>query len=244
MDKKYIKIGFTNISYLQDGYFYQEKKYTGFNHKLDYSLLSQFSFVPKLLSNSEKIAKWEYIEGTEPKMTDENLIQIARYLKELHKSKLPFPPSNHARRVKVYRSILRSKNINIQALNDFYDHVNATLSKMDKTKPLHNDLWPRNMVCDINNKIYICDWEYATLGDINFELAYFIESAQLTDEQESTFLKEYDDYSYLFVLRHKILVNYLVILWAHSQEKLPFKTDFYEKRLYELDAQLKKYKES
>ncbi|MGV2393575.1 UNVERIFIED_CONTAM: hypothetical protein O8I53_11850 [Campylobacter lari] len=73
-------------------------------------------------------------------MTDENIRQIARNLKELHRSKLNFPASNHAARVKKYRQIINEKRNTKQVLNDFYKQINTTLAKMDKTKPCHNDL--------------------------------------------------------------------------------------------------------
>lgn len=238
MSKQIIKTGFTNISYIENGYFVQEKKLTGFNHKINYSLLKQFDFVPKLIKETKDVNTWEFIEGHEPSASKENLIQIVKDLKILHNSKLPFPPSNHAARVKGYRAILKERNINIPALNDFYRSVNQTLSKMDKTKPLHNDMWLRNLVQTKEGKIYFCDWEYATLGDVNFELAYFIESAQLNKEQEKWVLDEYEDYDPVYLIRHKILVNYLVVLWAHSQTTLPFDTTYYEKRMYELNKEL------
>lgn len=31
-------------------------------------------------------------------------------------------------------------------------------------------------------KIFICDWEYVIMGDLNFELVYFIESVNLNKE--------------------------------------------------------------
>lgn len=242
MEKNIITTGFTNLSYLQDNKFVQEKFYTGFNHKIDYKLLKKFDFVPKLLFNSKDKSEWEYIKGHKPEPTNENLILIAQHLTELHNSDLILPPTNHAARVKFYRKQLKEKNINIQALNDFYKAINLTLSRMDKNKPLHNDLWLTNMIEDENHNIFFCDWEYATYGDIHFDLAYFIESSQLNNEQEKIFLNAYKNYDPYILLRHKILVNYLVILWAHSQKELPFDTSFYEKRLYILDKKLQDLK--
>ncbi len=72
--------------------------------------------------------------------------------------------------------------------------------------PCHNDLWTSNLVLqDETEKLYICDWEYATMGDPLFELAYFIESANLSKEQEKVFLDAYGEYDELFLIRHKML---------------------------------------
>ncbi|MGY5139583.1 phosphotransferase [Mycoplasmopsis gallinarum] len=239
--KKPILGGHTNRSFQYENLFIQEKVYTGFNHKINYELLAQFDFVPKLISNNEKEIVWDFINGSIPEITDENLIRIANNLKILHNSKLKFPASNHAARVKKYREILKNKNINLPVLNDYYRQVNMTLAKMEKSTPLHNDLWPRNMLVDQNNHLYILDWEYATLGDKHFELAYFIEASKLNEAQESLFLNHYENYNYKFILRHKILVNYLVILWAYAQESLPFPVDEYIQKIYELDKELKNY---
>ncbi|OAB48823.1 phosphotransferase [Mycoplasmopsis gallinarum] len=239
--KKPILGGHTNRSFQDENLFIQEKVYTGFNHKINYELLTQFDFVPKLILNNEKEIVWDFINGSIPEMTDENLIRIANNLKILHNSKIKFPASNHAARVKKYREILKNKNINLPVLNDYYRQVNMTLAKMEKSTPLHNDLWPRNMLVDKNNHLYILDWEYATLGDKHFELAYFIEASKLNEAQESLFLNHYENYNYKFILRHKILVNYLVILWAYAQEFLPFPVDEYIQKIYELDKELKNY---
>lgn len=235
---KYIEAGFTNVSYIQNHTFVQEKKYTGFNHKIDYSVLSIFDFVPKLISNNEHKIKWQEIEGEKPGLSKENLIQIAKNIKQIHNSNVKFPPSNHAARVKKYRQILKEKNIEIKALNDFYRTINKVLANMDKTTPLHNDLWTSNMIKEkTTGKIFFVDWEYATLGDKNFELAYFIESQNLNDEQVQIFLQAYDSYIDNKVLTlHRILVNSLVVAWANSQDVLPFETTMYEKRMYALQA--------
>ncbi|WP_406615557.1 phosphotransferase family protein [Mycoplasmopsis hyopharyngis] len=237
---KYIETGFTNVSYIQNHTFVQEKKYTGFNHKIDYSLLSIFDFVPKLISNNEQKIKWQEIEGEKPDLSEENLIQIAKNIKQIHNSNIKFPASNHAARVKKYRQILKEKNIEIKALNDFYRIINKVLANMDKTTPLHNDLWTSNMIKDNKTgKIYFVDWEYATLGDRNFELAYFIESQNLDEKQIEIFLNAYDSYIDEKILTlHRILVNSLVVMWANAQDILPFDTAIYEKRMYELQAKI------
>ncbi|MGP1451647.1 MAG: phosphotransferase family protein [Metamycoplasmataceae bacterium] len=241
--REYIKVGLTNISYFQNNKFVQEKIFTGFNHKIDYKILSVFDFVPKLLSNQHNFLEWEIIKGDTPTLNNENLMKIANNLKILHSSNLKFPPSNHTSRVKRYRKILIEKNIQIKALNDFYRLINKILSNMNKNIPLHNDLWTRNMIQDEKGKIFFIDWEYAALGDIHFDLAYFIESQELSNEQINIFLNAYGpEFDEKILLMHRILVNSLVVMWAHSQKQLPFKTDIYENKMYILNEQLQKFK--
>ncbi|WP_029906524.1 phosphotransferase family protein [Mycoplasmopsis opalescens] len=230
-----IKKGHTNISYFDKNQFYQIKTNNGFNHKLDYTMLEIFDFVPKLISNNEKEIRWEIIQGNEPELTNENLVKIAVNMAILHNSNLKFPATNHASRIKKYRQILQEKNIKINVLNDYFRHVNLTLRKMEKSTPLHNDLWPFNMI-DTGKKIFFIDWEYASMGDKHFELAYFIECTELDDEKAKIFLDAYGNYDEDFLLRHRILVNYLVILWAYSQETLPFDCTKYMQRIRQLDS--------
>ncbi|MGZ9428390.1 phosphotransferase [Mycoplasma sp. 480] len=217
-----INNGYTNISYKENDTFLQEKKYNEFNHKINYENLSVFDFVPKLLENSDSLLKYEWIDGKNIEITNENLINIANLMKKIHTSKVEMPNSNHAARIKKYREILKNKNINIPIINEYYKKINLILRNMKKDTPLHNDLWANNIIIDQNNKIWIIDWEYASKGDKHFDLAYFIESSRLSDEQETIFLNAYDSYDYEFVLQHRILVLYLIILWVNAQETKPF----------------------
>ncbi|MCS4537030.1 MULTISPECIES: phosphotransferase [unclassified Mycoplasma] len=233
-----IEKGHTNISYRYGDKFIQEKVYNGFNHKIDYTLLEKFDFVPKLLEEEQKEIVWEFIEGAQPTITLENAELIAKQVRQIHESKLPFPPSNHAARVKFYRRQLKECQRSVQVLEDFYRPINKTLANMRKDTPLHNDLWPFNMI-EQNDKIFFIDWEYATLGDKHFELAYIIEASSMSKEVEDKFLQAYGDYNEVFLLRHKMLVNYLVILWVHTQTQPPFNTDEYAQRIYKYDQLLK-----
>ncbi|MGY6172232.1 phosphotransferase [Candidatus Mycoplasma pogonae] len=220
-----LKKGLTNVSYKDGDLFVQEKVYTKFNHKLDYSQLKMFDFVPELISDNDKEIVWKWIEGQEFYTSEENLKKIAAIMKTIHTSKLQLPASNHAARVKEYRKILQEKNINIPVLNKYYKKINLILKNMKKDIPCHNDLWFRNMIIDNNNKIFVLDWEYATKGDKHFDLAYFIESSALNDEQETILLDAYEDYDYEYILQHRIFVNYLIILWIHAQKVKPENMD-------------------
>ncbi|QBF34958.1 hypothetical protein EG856_03525 [Mycoplasmopsis phocirhinis] len=233
-----IKKGHTNISYRYKDKFIQEKVYNGFNHKIDYTLLKKFDFVPELLCENKSEIMWKFIDGQQPSITLNNVELIAKQVKSIHESKLSFPPSNHAARVKFYRNELKRSQRKLKVLDEFYRPINKTLANMHKDTPLHNDLWPFNMI-EQDDKIFFIDWEYATLGDKHFELAYIIEASNMDKAVEHKFLQAYGDYNEIFLLRHKMLVNYLVILWVHTQTKPPFATELYEQRIYQYDEQLK-----
>lgn len=243
MEKVEIKVGMTNKSYRQGNVFWQEKVFAHFNHKIDYSILKIFDFVPKLLSNDQHTISWEFIEGKNFEASDENLRKITKIIKTLHNSKLKFPKSNHSQRVKFYQQILRDKNIKIEAIDKHYRRILTILKNSKHDMPLHNDLWPFNMI-DKEGKIFLIDWEYASMGDKHFDLAYFIESAKLDDRQESVFLDEYDDYDYEYVIQQKILVNYLIILWVNAQETKHFDDAPFAHKIETLIEDLKNFKKT
>lgn len=216
MDK--IKIGFTNESFRDNNLFIQNKKYNKFNHKIDYSLLEKFDFVPKLVENNKNNLKFQWIENVEFEWNSELLEQMAEKIKILHDSKLPFPKTNIASRIKEYRKLVKQKGLKIEVLNKYFKRINNILSYSENNRPLHNDLFKQNILLDKNNKLWIIDWEYSTMGDKHFDLAYFILSNHLNNEQEQIFLDKYDTYWDEYLWQQKILVLYLVILWVNAQE--------------------------
>lgn len=232
--KTKIEAGYTNQSYkVDDKVFMQEKKYNGFNHKINYELLSKLDFVPKLIENDQDIISWEWIDSKEIILDDKLLIQVAKNLKTLHDSKLEFPKNNLAARVKNYQKIIREKGLKIPVIDKYFRRINNILAKSLKNRPLHNDLFTFNFLIDKNDKLYFVDWEYATMGDKHFDLAYFICSAHLTKEQEEVFLNEYDSYWEEYLIQQKILVYYLVILWVNAQPVKYFDDAFYIEKLEE-----------
>ena len=63
-------------------------------------------------------------------------------------------------------------------------------------------------------------------------LAYFIESSNLTKDQEKVFFEAYgDDYEPKYLLIHRIIVNALIVLWINSHEINPFSDEIYNKRV-------------
>ncbi|MDK2819635.1 MAG: phosphotransferase [Mycoplasmataceae bacterium] len=229
--KKKITNGHTNTSYKEGDFFLQEKKLNKFNHKIDYEILKEFDFIPKLIYQTDKENKWEFIYGSIPEINDSTLIKIADSIKQVHNSKITFPPFNISARIKEYRKILWEKGIKIPIIHDYYKRINYILKNQDKNTPIHGDIWDQNLIEDKYGKIFIVDWEYAHMGDKNFELAYIIESLKLSDEQETIFLEQYDDYNYQFLKNHKELVNYLIILWNNSQTIKYFEDDEFIKKL-------------
>ena len=228
-----IPIGYTNISYKKDNTFFQEKIKNEFNHKTNYQQLDKFDFVPKLYEDNDQYSSWEWIEGNSlDNPTEEDLKELSIILKTLHNSNAKFTKSNVRRRITVYRNILKDKNIHIPIIDKLYKKINNILKVIDTTKPIHGDLYRTNILKrKSDGKLFIIDWEYSHMGDIHYELAYIIEAYEFNEDLEKFFLDLYQDYDLKLLNYHKILVNYITILWLYSQDTLPFPAEKLIKRL-------------
>lgn len=241
--------GFTNKVFYDDetNRFIKIKSYDGFNHKSDAFLLNNLDFCPKIFVDNKKELQTEWINGitlNESLLTDDILKTIGKNLITLHNSKLKFYKENQiARRFNIYRKKISSLNRRIPILDKYYKKINLFLRNIDNSAPVHNDLWLFNMI-KVNDKIYFTDWEYATMGDVHFDLAYFIESSNLNEKQEKVFLDAYgDDFEPKYLFIHKILVNALIVLWINAHEIPPFDDSLYLNRVEKYMKQLEKEKE-
>ncbi|WP_416738148.1 phosphotransferase family protein [Mycoplasmopsis meleagridis] len=236
--KQRITKGYTNKSYYKNNIFWQKKIINGFNHRIKYKILKKLPFLPKLLSNNRITIKWSYINGLQPELSKENLKILAKELNYLHNSSLSFPKANYAQRINFYLSIMQKRNIKIATIEKINKLIKEILSNNSYSFPLHNDLRMSNFIKK-DEKIYIVDWEYASMGDNHFDLAYLIEANFLNNEQENYFIEQYGKIDYKKLIENKILVNYLIILWVNAQKKLVFAYDYFidkiEKELHILE---------
>ncbi|MGX9359027.1 phosphotransferase family protein [Mycoplasma sp. 332] len=241
--------GYTNTTYFdeENKQFIKIKKFDSFNHKTPNSILNCFSFVPKTISEDETMVINEWIPGdilNPNTLTNEQLKEIGNKLITLHNSKLKFYKENQiARRFKVYRETISKLGRKIPILDKHYKKINLFLKNIDNSAPVHNDLWLFNFI-DNEKGIFITDWEYATMGDVHFDLAYFIESSNLSKEQEKIFLDAYgDDFEHKYLLAHKIIVNALIVLWINKHAIKPFDDKLYLDRVDKLIVEYdKEYK--
>ena len=235
---KKINDGHTNISFKKNNTFFQQKIKNGFNHKINYKELKEFDFVPKLIEDTNETIEWEWVDGkTLDNPTNADLIKIAQIFKKIHNSKIQLPKSNIRQRINEYRKILKDKNIKIDIIERLFKKINMILKNINRNTPIHGDVWSKNIIKTNDEKLYFIDWEYAHMGDIHFELAYIIESYNFSKEQEDVLLEEYKDYSDELLKKHKILINYLTILWAYSQNELPYDIKPQIKKLENLSKQ-------
>lgn len=229
--------GYTNKTYHDKSrnLFVKVKSYDPFNHKIDYKILNTLDFSPKVVFDDAQKLETEWIDGLElnpNNLTNEQLKIIGKELITLHNSKLKFPKQNQiARRFKIYLQKISSLNKKVPIIDRYYNKLNTFLKNIDTSAPCHNDLWLFNMIFK-NNIVYITDWEYASMGDVHFDLAYFIESSNLTKDQEEVFFEAYgDDYEPKYLLIHRIIVNALIVLWINSHEINPFSDEIYNKHV-------------
>lgn len=221
------------------------KNYLGSNHRLNYKETQKFDFVPKLIKDNKIEMTWEIIKGNNLKNPNkEDLIQLAINIRKIHTSDAKLPKNNLRDRVRKYTKIVHDKYIKIPEIDENWKLMNSLITKMGALNPVHNDIWWENLIKDENGKIWIIDWEYATMGDKHFDLAFFIESSKLTKEQEKIFLDAYNEtetfqaYIPQWLPRYKMFVNWLTLLWAYAQEEIPFPTEDIKKRITELKIQV------
>ncbi|MCP4336691.1 MAG: phosphotransferase [Mycoplasma sp.] len=241
--KRKLTGGFKNDTYKitkdKIDFFYKEKKFDSFNHKINYDLITDFDFVPKLIYQDKKIYKSEWINGNNPNLKDDDeLIQVANILKTIHNSKKKFPKSNHKKRVIKYFGELNKNKKGPKEVYKYFKKAKEISKKIKNVSPLHNDPWINNLIKDKNKKIWLIDWEYATMGDKHFDLAMFIDGSWLNKKQETIFLNEYNDYIPKQLKEMKFFVNYLTLVWMHSLEKLPFKDNEIIKKIKQLDKEI------
>lgn len=234
-----VKIGNTNKrKWHDDSKFIIEKTKNGFNHLLDYKQLSIFSFVPELLNDTDDEVTWRFIDGQMlTKFSDDDLFKIAKILREVHKSSISLPKNNMRKRLMSYLKIINQKGLKVKVINDNFQEMQKILTNMNNINPLHNDVWFENILKDKEGNIFLIDWEYATMGDKHFDLAFFIESMRLSVEEENIFLTAYDSfddykaYDPLLLPKYKRLCHYITVCWAYAQEKMPFDISWMERFL-------------
>ncbi|NQZ65864.1 MAG: phosphotransferase [Mycoplasmatales bacterium] len=241
-----LKKGHTNkIKKIKNDNLIIVKTYTGFNHLLNYEDIQIFDFVPKLVSENKKEVIWKIIDGenlNNPQTDD--LIRLAKMIRKIHTSDLKLPKNNLRKRIRKYLKIIHDKYLNIPEIDENWKIMNDLITKMGKLNPLHNDIWWENLIKDKEGKIWIVDWEYATMGDKHFDLAYYIESSKLSKEKEKIFLNAYNDtetyqaYIPEWMPKYKMFVNWLTLLWGYAQDEIPFPMENIFERVRELKKEI------
>lgn len=139
----------------------------------------EINLAPHLYYFSNKtgnmVSSW--INGTMPSLDDFNSVEflskLSDCLKSFHNLKCEkyFNPFNHIR-----KRINICKDFNLplpQSIDMLLNYLNTLEYKLNKTPLIglcHNDLNASNIILS-NNDLYFVDYEYASMGDIFFDLA-------------------------------------------------------------------------
>ena len=240
---KLIKDGYTNISYhiktKDNNYFYQQFVSDKFNHGIDYNLLTDFNFVPKILSHSNKELFAVYLKPEKIILNDSSLSEIAKIIYTTNNSEKQFPKCNIKGRIKQYYKIVKAKPNIPNEINEYKKFVLKLLKNLPKNTPSHNDPWINNFFKH-DKKYYLSDWEYATMNNANFDIAYFITGSYLNKYQEDKFLNFYGEYNKDELLICKIIILYISILWIFKQDQIPYP---YKPLLKDLNNYIKQFKQ-
>jgi len=181
----------------------------------------------KIISNDYFVE--EFIDGKHPSEkhpTDDFVIQMARWLKKLHKTtKKASKPYLLRTAVKPYykRYLKYKNNIKDKELKEKLSHnISKALKILEKNNTifanrkiislLHNDTSSGNVFYK-SGHVRLIDWEFVNYGLPERELSYFLDSYRLTKKQERLFLK---NYGYPNTKKANIQLNiaYIILLLA------------------------------
>ncbi|MBI6034473.1 phosphotransferase, partial [Clostridium perfringens] len=144
----------------------------------------------------------ELIEGAETlnpatAKKKENMELVVGALRTLHNSEIKMENRfNVFEKIEDYESLV--KKVNVTLFEDYYE-IKTRVLKLEKVledngmeiKPCHNDTVPENFVKDINERMYLIDWEYSGLNDPMWDLAAHSIECDFSEDDEELFLNLY-----------------------------------------------------
>ncbi|WP_300347485.1 phosphotransferase [Clostridium sp.] len=176
----------------------------------------------------------ELIEGAETlnqatAKKKENMELVVGALRTLHNSELPMENRFDVfEKIEDYENIVKKVN---GTLFEDYDETKARVLKLEKTleeygmeiKPCHNDTVPENFVKDINERMFLIDWEYSGLNDPMWDLAAHSIECDFSEDDEELFLDIYFNNSIeekhkIRILIYKICQDFLWSIWTVLKE--------------------------
>ena len=179
LSSKNYKVSYDNNNYFvkicTHNYLHTDRK----NELIIINKACEINLAPHLYYFSNKtgnmVSSW--INGTMPSLDDFNSVEflskLSDCLKSFHNLKCEkyFNPFNHIR-----KRINICKDFNLplpQSIDMLLNYLNTLEYKLNKTPLIglcHNDLNASNIILS-NNDLYFVDYEYASMGDIFFDLA-------------------------------------------------------------------------
>ncbi len=164
----------------------------------NYNAISSVIPISKLVqvNYDQKFLIREYIPGEILRIDSDEIIvsKIAEMVHALHNSSIKFDNKVNARN---HISNMISHNIKFKnheyekELGDIVERIYSAMECMHvDLKPCHNDLNAKNFIVSDNN-VYLIDWEFSSLNDPAWDLAYFMTISLLPQESINIFLNKY-----------------------------------------------------
>lgn len=176
----------------------------------------------------------ELIEGAETlnpatAKKKENMELIVGALRTLHNSNIKMENRfNVFEKIEDYENLV--KKVNGTLFEDYYE-IKTRVLKLEKVlekygmeiKPCHNDTVPENFVKDINERMYLIDWEYSGLNDPMWDLAAHSIECDFSEDDEELLLNLYfnnsiEDKYKIRILIYKICQDFLWSIWTVLKE--------------------------
>ncbi|HVX01462.1 MAG TPA: phosphotransferase [Candidatus Babeliaceae bacterium] len=165
---------------------------------------ASLGIAPKLYTTTPNFIVTDFIEGKTltPRLLENSqagtqiLRNVATSLKTLHMSKAPLKTIRDIfSHIYSLYSLLSVTGSLKEKLDRAISYLKIIQAKMERvpigSTPCHNDLHPRNIVIDSNNRVFFLDWQIASISNPFYDLAYFIINNALTPTQERLFLEFY-----------------------------------------------------
>ncbi len=152
------------------------------------AVLSAEGFVPKLLwtkrlENGDVITAQKYLSGRELKPAEMKSGQVADLLRKLHASeplvfmlsrlgKEPMTPMNILDNLERKKTVFTSDPLVNDVMNFLGKHQHNV--DVNEKKVCHSDLNHNNWLLDDDDKLYLVDWDQATIADPALDLALLL----------------------------------------------------------------------
>lgn len=177
--------------------------------------LANLDITPKMIYGSYNCLILPYIQAKEPNFNEENVVQLASYVKSLHNANLKINERSFRKTTSRYLTKIKG-NKNYKDIVSLGEKIFTLLGKFTYQKAIcHNDLNISNILQDANNKLWLLDFEYASVNDIYVDIACIYR--MLEPKMLKLFCQEYfndkvnNDKLYLY----SCLLDYLTLTWAY-----------------------------
>ena len=180
--------------------------------------LEVVTYTPKILFAAPEngVLVWQYIPGETLEEATTKPIEITSsmgaFLGNLHKLNTPACLPVFSSFINRYRDLL-SDEMNHSMIHKGFSLFDSISQNQLPMVLSHNDINPGNLL--IGEKLFIMDWEYASLNHPYFDLASSIENLALNKQQIKEFIQSYETNG--FTVDHKELA-----LWREFSLYLSF----------------------